>query len=82
MVKLIDSIKDIGFWGATICGGLSVSVFDNKMVPEKSTIIHETETKVVEVETNYQQGLITYEEKRRLQNELWIVITERLADMA
>ena len=28
VVTLIDAIKNIGFMGATICGGLSVSVFD------------------------------------------------------
>lgn len=81
VVVLIDAIKDIGFWGATLCGGLSVSVFDNEMVANKSEIIGEAEEKVKQVDSNYQMGLITLEEKRRLSNEVWIEVTERLADL-
>jgi len=81
VVELIDAIKNMGFWGATLCGGLSVSVFDNEMVAEKDTIIAEAEEKAKQVDSNYQLGLITLEEKRRLSNEIWISITEKLADM-
>ncbi len=81
VVKLIDAIKNIGFWGATISGGLSVSVFDNHIIKEKSNIIKETEERVKVVENNYFQGLITLEEKKRLSNEIWIEITEKIANM-
>ncbi|KKU95880.1 MAG: DNA-directed RNA polymerase subunit beta' [Candidatus Gottesmanbacteria bacterium GW2011_GWA1_48_13] len=81
VVTLIDAIKDVGFWGATRCGGLSVSVFDCKMIDEKQEIIDEAEGKVAEVDQNYQQGLITLEEKKRLSNEIWIEVTERIADL-
>ena len=81
VVTLIDAIKNLGFMGATICGGLSVSVFDCIMISEKATIIAQSEKKVTEIDQNYQQGLITLEEKRRLSNEIWIDVTERLADM-
>lgn len=81
VVILIDAIKNLGFLGATLSGGLSVSVFDCEMITEKATIIKEAEDKVKEVEVNYQQGLITLEEKKRLSNETWIEITERIADI-
>jgi len=81
VVKLIDAIKNIGFMGATVCGGLSVSVFDCEMVQEKDSVVGEAEKKVKDVDSNYQQGLITLEEKKRLSNEIWIEVTERLADM-
>jgi DNA-directed RNA polymerase subunit beta' len=81
VVTLIDAIKNIGFMGATMCGGLSVSVFDCEMVPEKHTIVKDAEAKVKEVDQNYQQGLITLEEKKRLSNEIWIEVTERIADI-
>jgi DNA-directed RNA polymerase subunit beta' len=81
VVGIIDAIKNIGFMGATICGGLSVSVFDCIMVDEKQAIIKETEEKAKEVDQNYQQGLITLEEKKRLSNEIWIEVTERIADI-
>lgn len=80
VAKLIDAIKNLGFWGATISGGISLSVFDNEMIPHKNKIIAEAETRVAEVEQNYQQGLITLEEKRRLANEIWIEVTEQIAD--
>ncbi len=81
VVGIIDSIKNVGFMGATLCGGLSVSVFDCEMVEEKQAIVNEAEEKVKEVDQNYQQGLITLEEKKRLSNEIWIEVTERIADV-
>jgi len=81
VVGIIDAIKNIGFMGATLCGGLSVSVFDCEMVEEKQTIVKEAEEKVKEVDQNYQLGLITLEEKKRLSNEIWIEVTERIADV-
>ncbi|MFZ2025385.1 MAG: DNA-directed RNA polymerase subunit beta' [Microgenomates group bacterium] len=81
VVVLIDAIKSIGFQGATYCGGLSASVFDNEMVSNKAEIINATEEQIKQVEQNYQQGLITIEEKRRLSNDIWIEVTERLANL-
>lgn len=80
VAALIDKFKDFGFWGATIAGGLSVSVFDNVIVSDKKKMVDDAEEKVAEVDHNYQQGLITNEERKRLQNEIWIDITERIAD--
>lgn len=81
VTHLIDAIKDIGFFGATICGGLSVSVFDNQAIANKNEIIAEADDKVKEIDANFQMGLITLEEKKRLSNEVWIEITERIADL-
>jgi len=81
VVVLIDAIKKIGFDGAGRSGGLSASAFDNVIVAQKDTILNETESKIKEIDGNYQQGLITLEEKRRLSNELWIEVTEQLADL-
>ncbi len=81
VVPVIDAIKSIGFEGATYCGGLSVSVFDNEMVEEKGAILADAEGKVKEIDQNYQQGLITLEEKKRLSNDVWIEITEQLANL-
>lgn len=81
VANLIDAIKNIGFYGATLCGGLSVSVFDNESIAEKGTLIAEADSKVAEIDTNFQTGLITLDEKKRLSNEVWIEITERIADL-
>jgi len=77
--KIIDNIKTLGFYGATI-SGISVSVFDNEMVEGKENLIEGAEEKIKETETEYQQGLITNEERKRLENEVWLKVTEDLAD--
>jgi DNA-directed RNA polymerase subunit beta' len=78
--NLIDKLKDIGFWSATLAGGLSVSIFDCQMIPEKKSIIEETEKQIEKVRKNFEQGLLTLEEKKRYSNKLWIDTTEKLAD--
>jgi len=78
--ELIDSLKEIGFWGATVAGGLSSSVFDCKIIDEKAEIVAKTEKEVQKVEKNYEQGFLTLDEKRRYNNKLWIDTTENLAN--
>jgi DNA-directed RNA polymerase subunit beta' len=78
--EIIDQIKDVGFWAATCAGGLSVSIFDCQIIDEKDKIVNETQKEVEKIEANYQQGLLTLDEKRRYSNKLWIDTTEKLAD--
>ncbi len=78
---LIDKIKDIGFWGATMAGGLSVSIFDCKIIANKDELVAKTEKEVVKAQENFNQGLLTLEEKKRITNKLWIDTTENLADL-
>ncbi len=77
---IIDSIKALGFYGSTV-SGISVSVFDNQMIPEKDKFIQEAEKKVMGVEADYQEGLITYEEKKRLSNDIWLEATDKIATL-
>ncbi|OGD54682.1 DNA-directed RNA polymerase subunit beta' [Candidatus Beckwithbacteria bacterium RBG_13_35_6] len=77
--KLIDDLKDLGFYYATL-SGISVSVADCKLIPDKEKIIDEANKKAAEIESNFSLGLITQEEKRRLSNELWMDTTEKIAD--
>jgi DNA-directed RNA polymerase subunit beta' len=80
VMHLIDSLKELGFWGATISGGVSVSVFDCDIIDEKQTLLDEAEVKITQIENNYFNGLITEEEKRRASNNVWIDITEDMAN--
>ncbi len=80
VANLIDNIKSLGFYGSTI-SGISVSVFDNTMVKEKDGMITDAEVKVSGVEKDYQEGLITIEERKRLSNEIWIKVTDALANL-
>ena len=79
VVETIDKIKDLGFWGGSIAG-LSMSIFDAIVHPEKEKMIKEAEKRVAEVENNFAQGLITAEEKKRFAEEVWIETSEELAD--
>ncbi len=79
LVRLIDDIKDLSFDAGTI-SGLSFSMIDNQIHPQKGVIINEANKKVAQIEDNYRQGLITNEERRRLVQEIWLDTTEDLAD--
>lgn len=72
---LIDKIKNLGFYGATI-SGVSVSVFDNEIVKEKQEMVREAEKKVALIDNEYQQGLITLPEKKRLAQDVWLKVTD------
>jgi len=80
VADLIDRVKSLGFKGATL-SGISVSVFDNTMIPDKDKRIAEGEKKVAQIEDEYQKGLITIEEKKRLSNDVWLKTTEEMADL-
>jgi len=79
VVQLVDDVKDLGFFGGTI-SGISFGIFDAKLYPGKAKVLEEADTRVAEIEENFNQGLITTEEKRRLTQEVWIEVSEDLAD--
>ena len=79
VVQLVDAIKDLGFMGGTM-SGLSYGIFDSQILKEKEEVLGEANARITEIESNYAQGLITTEEKRRLSQEIWIEVTEDLAD--
>jgi len=78
---IIDRIKDIGFWGATMAAGLSVSIFDLITIKQKATMIKETEKKARQIEKKYQEGIVTLEEKKRFSTKLWIDTTEKMTNL-
>src|SRR3989304_7829462 len=80
VIDLIDRLKAFGFEGATF-SGLSVSVFDCIIVDEKKQIIQKAEKEVEAIEKNFKQGLITKDEQKRLSQEVWLSVTNNLADL-
>ncbi len=80
VAELIDKVKNLGFYGATI-SGISVSVFDNEIVPEKKQMVRDAESKITQIEAEYQQGLITLDERKRLSNDVWLKTTEAIASL-
>ena len=79
VVKMIDSVKDLGFYGGTI-SGLSFGIFDAKVSPDKEKLLKQADMQVAQHEENFEQGLITMEEKKRLIQDVWIEVTEEIAD--
>ncbi len=79
IVKLIDNLKNLGFWGASL-SGISVGLSDCKIIPQKEKIVEGANKKVAEIEKNFELGLITQEEKKRLANEIWMETTEQIAN--
>ncbi|MBU2577560.1 DNA-directed RNA polymerase subunit beta', partial [Patescibacteria group bacterium] len=79
VVMLIDNLKNFGFFGGSI-SGVSLSIKDCEMSPEKDNIIKAAEKRVTEIEDTYRQGLITLEEEKRLIRGIWMETTEELAD--
>ncbi len=80
LVSLLDNLKEIGFTGS-MESGVSVGIFDLVMIGNKQEIIAQGEKESAEVEENYKNGLITAEEMRQLQIDIWIDITNRIADL-
>lgn len=79
VVELIDNIKAIGFWGATIAG-TSISIFDAKIVPNKHEYLERAGKEIEKIESNTEKGLITPQEKSQLSQMVWIRTTEELAN--
>ncbi len=80
VASIIDNIKSLGFYAATI-SGISVSIFDNKIISNKQDLIREANKKVYKIEEDYQEGLITIGEKKRLSNNVWLETTDTVADL-
>ncbi len=78
VAKLVDDIKQFGFWGSTV-SGLSLAISDNKIIPEKGQMIADGDKEISEIEDNLKKGLITNEEKRALAQEVWTRIGEEIA---
>jgi DNA-directed RNA polymerase subunit beta' len=79
VVSLIDNLKSLGFYAGTV-SGVSLSIRDCQMSPEKAQVIANAEKRVAGIEETYRQGLITLDEERRLVREVWMETTEELAD--
>lgn len=80
VTELIDRLKELGFKGATQ-SGLSVSVSDCMIVDQKEKIIQRADKEVEAIEKNFRLGLITRDEQKRLSQEVWLSVTNELADL-
>jgi DNA-directed RNA polymerase subunit beta' len=68
--KIVDKIKNFGFHYATR-SGVTWSLDDLQTPPEKAGIIEGAKNRVVELNKQYDEGLLSRDEKRRLVIEVW-----------
>ena len=68
--KVLDNIKALGFKYSTI-GAITTSVFDMHIPVEKHAILEEAEKKVIGFEKEYEDGILTEDEKYRHVVETW-----------
>ena len=74
----LDRIKDAGFYWATR-SGVTVALSDVLTPPSKGKILEGAEAKAAKVQTQYETGLITDEERRQELIELWNKATSEVA---
>ena len=75
--EVLDAIKDLGFRHATM-SGVTIAINDVEVPHEKAGIIADAENKVETLEQQYQNGLITEEERDQNAVQVWIDTNETL----
>ena len=76
---VIDAVKNIGYHYACIAG-ITVSISDVIVPPRKKDILAETVERVKKVEYQYNNGLITDEERYNKVVKLWSVATDEVSE--
>jgi DNA-directed RNA polymerase subunit beta' len=76
---LLDTIKDLGFHYATQAG-ITISKNDIVIPEEKASILDEYEDRVGKIETQFERGLITEEERHESIVNIWTEATDTVAD--
>ncbi len=75
--EVLDNIKALGFKYSTL-GAITTSVFDMHIPAEKKTILDQAESKVIRYEEEYDEGILTEEEKYRHVVETWTAANNEL----
>ena len=74
----LDALKEAGFHWATR-SGTTVSISDVVTPPRKDEILEGYEAKAAKVQTQYERGLITDDERRQELIEIWTQATNEVA---
>jgi len=79
--EFLDNIKEMGY-GFAFKGGLSFSLGDIIIPPEKTSMIEEANTQVDAVMGNYNMGLITNNERYNQVIDVWTSTNAKLTELA
>ncbi len=78
-VRLVDAIKDIGFHYATQ-SGTTIAASDIVTPPDKAELLAAAESRIDEMEEQYEMGLLTEDEKYQQSLVIWQETTDRVQD--
>ena len=77
-VKNLDILKNLGFNYATFAG-VSFGIDDMVIPPNKGALLNGAKHKVIEVEEQYKDGLLTNAERYNKVVQVWSEVTEEIA---
>ncbi|MGQ0849260.1 MAG: DNA-directed RNA polymerase subunit beta' [Actinomycetota bacterium] len=79
VVTTLDGIKDLGFRFATKAG-LTIGLEDVKTPGDKAAILADYEAKADKVQSLFQKGVMTEDERRQELIEIWTEATDKVKD--
>ncbi len=77
-VLLADRIRSLGYTNATRAG-ISIALKDMIIPPKKAEFLEYARKEVADIETQYQEGLITDGERYNKVIDIWAEVTEKVA---
>ena len=78
MMEILDGLKSVGYHYATRAG-LTVSIWDATIPPDKADILAVADKKVATLEEKYEMGYVTSEDRHRQVVDIWTDANEDVA---
>ncbi len=75
--KFLDNLKNLGFKYAT-SAGVSISIDDIRIPDSKSGLVSVSKKEVIEVQKQFNQGLLTEQERYNKIIDIWTVLNNKL----
>jgi DNA-directed RNA polymerase subunit beta' len=75
--KFLDDLKDLGFKYATDAG-ISISIDDIKIPKSKESLVAQGKKDVIEVQKQFNQGLLTEQERYNKIIDIWTLLNNKL----
>jgi DNA-directed RNA polymerase subunit beta' len=79
VAESLDKLKDLGFAYSTQAG-LTISIADVKTPRDKSPLLERFENEADKVEQQFERGVITDDERRQKEIEIWTEATDRVRE--
>jgi len=79
VAQSLDNLKDLGFHFSTR-SGLTISIDDVRTPPDKAQILDGFEKEAEKVETQFRKGVITDDERRQKEIEIWTEATDKVRE--